>query len=183
MNILAVHDFMRTPGGSIMPEINVAQLSDKQLKALIENHRARNATDRPVYAQALDELARRRGKGLSFQRSMEIIREAARTGRFLSYKELADASGATWNKVHYSVGGHLWDLVEYAQLRGWPMLSAIVVNKGNVDTGDMEPYTLTGFVNAARGLGLTVDDPDKFLREQQQRVFEWGRSHSEETTK
>ncbi len=29
-----------------------------------------------------------------------------------AYSELADASGATWTKVHYEVGGHLWRLVD-----------------------------------------------------------------------
>jgi hypothetical protein len=53
------------------------------------------------------------------------------------------------------------------------MLSAIVVNKPNVTTGRMEPKSLKGFVGAARELGYTVTDEDAFLKEQQQRVFEW----------
>jgi hypothetical protein len=155
------------------PIILISSYSDRQLKALIDNHRARNATDRPLYIAALEEYAARRGNGLSFSRSMEVIREAAGEGRFLSYKELADRSGATWNKVHYSVGQHLWDLVEYAHRRGWPMLSAIVVNKGNTATGAMKEETLAGFVAAARALGHAIDDPEQFLREQQRLVFAW----------
>ena len=41
---------------------------------------------------------------------------------------------------------------------GWPLLSAIVVNQQNVETGDMEPLTLKGFAEAARALGYAVRD-------------------------
>lgn len=156
--------------------VMVSAYSEKQLKALIENHRAKNATDRPLYLAALEEYAARRGKGLSFAKSMQVIRQAARTGHFLSYKDLADESGAVWNTVHYSVGQHLWDLVEYAHRRGWPMLSAIVVNKENVATGDMKDETLAGFVSAATALGHVVDKPVDFLREQQRLVFAWAQA-------
>ena len=93
----------------------------------------------------------------------------------MSYKDLADASGADWSKVHYSIGEHLWSLVEYAHLKGWPMLSAIVVNKPNVATGSMEPETLKGFIAAAKELGFSITDQEAFLRDQQNRVFEWAR--------
>ncbi|MFZ1104525.1 MAG: hypothetical protein WAN86_17030, partial [Hyphomicrobiaceae bacterium] len=56
---------------------------------------------------------------------------------------------------------------------GWPMLSSIVVNKDNVETGSMEPKTLKGFIGAARALGYTVLDEQTFLKEQQQEVFRW----------
>jgi hypothetical protein len=56
---------------------------------------------------------------------------------------------------------------------GWPMLSAIVVSKPNVATGEMEPDTLKGFVRAAKGLGYVVTDESHFLREQQELVFRW----------
>ena len=155
---------------------SITDITDQQLRNLIENHRAKKATNRPLYLEALAEQARRSGKGLSFETSFGVIHAAAAEGRFVSYKELADASGADWNRVRYAIGGHLWSLVEYADRRGWPMLSAIVVNKGNVATGDMEPSTLKGFIDAARELGHPVTDEKAFLREQQQRVFDWARS-------
>jgi hypothetical protein len=52
----------------------------------------------------------------------------------------------------YWIGGLLWDLVEHAHRRDWPLPSTIVVNKPNIGTGDMEPETLKGFFNAARQL-------------------------------
>jgi hypothetical protein len=119
-------------------EIDVTALCADSLKNLIANHRAKGVTNSPAYIAALRELELRTGRGLDFDKSFQAITEAARARRFLSYKALADASGAAWSQVHYEVGGHLGRLIEYAHRMGWPMLSAIVVNKPNVSTGEME---------------------------------------------
>jgi hypothetical protein len=111
--------------------------------------------------------------------SMPCAKAAAREGNFISYKDLADASGADWNQVHYAIGSHLWDLVEFAHLNGWPMLSAIVVNKPNVGSGKMEPETLKGFIAAAHDLGYVVTDEEAFLRKQQNKVFAWAIADAE----
>lgn len=153
--------------------INVAELSDAELENLIANHRRLGATDRPQYLDALEERARRRGSGLAFKKSFAIIRAAAAQKRFLSYKDLADASGVDWGQAHYKMGAHLWDLVEYAHRMHWPMLSSIVVNKANLADGSMEPDTLKGFITAARELGYSITDEHAFLKEQQQLVFSW----------
>ncbi|MFO1128341.1 MAG: hypothetical protein U1E66_07945 [Rhodospirillales bacterium] len=158
--------------------IDVTTLSEDELKNLIANYRRLNATAQPLFRKALNELEHRKGKGLDFEKSLAIIRNAAEQGRFLSYKDLADESGAEWTHVHYSIGAHLWQLVEYADLRGWPMLSAIVVNQENVKSGQMEPGTLKGFVGAARMLGYPVIDPEAFLIEQQTRVFDWAKDRA-----
>ncbi len=153
--------------------IDVTKLSEDQLKNFLENHRRRKATSAPAYVDALREWQVRKAKGLEFDKSFRIIKAAAREHRFLSYKELADASGADWNQIHYAIGQHLWDLVEFAHLNDWPMLSAIVVNKPNVGSGTMEPETLKGFIDAARLLDYAVTDEQAFLREQQAKVFAW----------
>ena len=151
--------------------IDLEKLSTAQIETLIENHRAKKATGAPLYSDALRELEKRKGKGLDFDKSLSIIWQAAKERRYLSYKELADASGADWTQVHYEIGRHLWGLLEYAHQKELPMLSAIVVNKSNVDSGKMERDTLKGFVGAARLLGYSVTDEEAFLREQQARVF------------
>ena len=138
---------MKTP-------IVLADLTDQQLKNIIENYRRKGMTSDPVYVQALADQARRTGKGLDFKKSYDAIRTSAVEGRFMSYKELADASGAEWSKVHYSIGEHLGSLVEYAHRKGWPMLSAIVVNKPNVASGNMEPETSQGLHSGSKGAWL-----------------------------
>ncbi|MEQ8701230.1 MAG: hypothetical protein RLT05_32295 [Bauldia litoralis] len=156
--------------------IDVKALSKEQLRNLVDNHRKKNATNLTIYSDALAELERREGKGLDFDKSYEVILKAARERRFISYKDLADASGADWQAVHYSVGKHLGSLVEYAHRRGWPMLSAIVVNRPNVATGRMEPDALRGFVGIARELDIPVVNEEEFLKDQQRAVFDWAAS-------
>ena len=58
-------------------DVDVVALADQQLKALIDNHRQKAATDRAVYINALAEHARRTGHGLDFDKSFDVIRRAA----------------------------------------------------------------------------------------------------------
>jgi hypothetical protein len=161
----------------MIKETDVNRLDTDRLRTLVVNHRTKGATGSQLYLDALRELERRTGGGLDFDKSHQTIRRAAGEKRFLSYKELADASGADWSKVHYAMGGHLWRLVEYAHRKGWPMLSAIVVNQRNVATGKMEPETLKGFIAAAKDLGYVIIGEEGFLKEQQDLVFQWGASN------
>ena len=162
-----------------MPRL-IEEMSDSQIDQEIKNHRDWLAARKP-YGPAnkarLEELlaARANRAGLDLEKSLQVIREAAREGRFLSYKDLADASGAEWSKVYLNVGRHLWHVVEWAHARGMPMLSAIVVNKENQKTGEMRPETLQGFLGAAEELGRKVADGTTFLKEEQQRVFDYFR--------
>jgi hypothetical protein len=156
--------------------IDVQKLSDEQLRNIISNHRRKEMTNTSVYIEALAEQARRMGKGLDFDKSFGIIRSAAAECRFVSYKELADASGAEWSRVRYSMGHHLGSLVEYAHRKGWPMLSAIVVNQQNLASGKMEAETLKGFLAAARELNISVTDGEAFLRDHR-RQFSKSRLH------
>lgn len=153
--------------------IDVESLSNAQLENLVENHRRQRATNAPLYVDALRELEKHKGKGLDLDRSLAIIRQAAKEGRFISYKELADTSGADWNQAGFAMNEHLWNLVEYSHLRHGILFSAIVVNTPNVASGKMEAETLKGFVGAARLLDYTITDEQAFLKEQQARVFEW----------
>lgn len=154
--------------------IDVQRLSDDELRNLIRNHQAKHATDRPLYRQAIEETHRRHGGTLDLDRSLAYLRAAAAQRRFVSYGELAEANGAEWDKVRYPMNTHLWALVCLAHAKGWPMLSAMVVNKQHVATGHMEPATLTGFVGAANDLGYEITDAQSFLREQQEACFRWG---------
>ena len=112
---------------------------------------------------------------LNLETSLEAILKAAARRRFINYGEIAAINDADWQQVRYKMPSHLWDLVVLGHKKGWPMLSAIVVNKKYLDTGEMEPGTLKGFLGAARELGYTVADQDgaSFLKEQQRKIFEW----------
>ena len=55
------------------------------------------------------------------------------------------------------------------------------MNGENVETGDMEPTTLKGFVEAARWLGYDVADPAHlYLRKCQKDCFSWFAKQSEQ---
>ena len=154
--------------------MDVTKLTDEGLKNLMENHRRLDATSEPLYGAASVEWNRRHGGGLDLKTSLAYLKAAARERRFVSYGELAEANGATWDKVRYPMNAHLWALVEHAHHRGWPMLSAMVVNKDRRQTGDMDPETLKGFIAAAEALKHHISDPAEFLREQQELCFQWG---------
>ena len=81
--------------------------------------------------------------------------------------------------MRYAANQHLGDLIEYAYRRGWPLLSAIIVNQQHLDDGRMEPPTLKGFCEAARSLGYAIADEEAFLQEQQLRVFNWASEYEE----
>src|SRR5579863_8528709 len=143
--------------------MDVQGLSDDELNNLIGNHQSNGATDRPLFREAVEEMHRRHGGALDLDRSLAYLRCAAAQRRFVSYGELAEANGAVWDKVRYPMNTHLWALVCLARAKGWPMLSAMIVNKQNLDTGHMERETLAGFLKAASDLGFRVDDPETFL--------------------
>jgi hypothetical protein len=155
--------------------MDLSSKSDQQIRNLIENHERLGETSRPLYLQALAERARRSAPELDLQKTFDCILTAARAEKFISHKDIADASGAEWSKVRHKVPAKLWDIVQYAHHHGWPMLSAIVVNKPNIATGKMDPATLKGFSEAARLLGHEFSDPEAFLADQQKAVFDWAK--------
>ncbi|MER8691914.1 hypothetical protein NKI77_18130 [Mesorhizobium opportunistum] len=145
----------------------------EQLENLVVNYRREGRESDPIFPDILAARERLKSPALDFQTTLAVIRRAAAAGRFLPYKQIADESGADWSKVHWQMGGHLTRLCEYAHRRGWPLISAIVVNGENVESGSLRPESLAGFVSVARELGLSVLEPDEFLRDEQQRVFRW----------
>jgi hypothetical protein len=154
--------------------MDISKLDNERLKNLIANHEAKRATDQPLYGAAIEEWHARNGQSLDLKKSIDYLHAAAGKRRFVSYGELATANGAVWDKVRYPMNAHLWALVRRAHSLSWPMLSAMVVNKTNLGTGEMDPSTLAGFIKAAKDLGYEVPDPVAFLKEQQQACFAWG---------
>lgn len=120
------------------------------------------------------------GSPLSLSRSYKAILRAARSGSFLTYGDIAAANDAPWQKVRRLVPNHLGSLVVLAHERGWPMLSSIVVNKQNLDSGEISGKALDGLLGAAEMIGEDVDDPENFVREQQRLVFEWAKTAPDE---
>jgi 5-methylcytosine-specific restriction enzyme B len=110
---------------------------------------------------------------LDLGKSYETIRKAALERRFVSYLDLAEASGVSWNAAFRRMPQHLGQLVLLAHQRGWPMPSAIVVNRDDVATGKLEGTARDGLIAAAKDVGLAVGDPEQFVQDQQAKVFAW----------
>ena len=107
-------------------------------------------------------------------RSFAAIRAAAEARRFLSYGAVAAASGLAWQAARRRMDPHLFALCQWATARGWPLLSAIVVDQKNVAHGAMRGRPLIGFARAAERCGRIVGgDAAAFLADEQQRVFAW----------
>lgn len=151
----------------------VTEWDDSELANLVANYQRQEKVGDPYYLELLAELAHRKGAGLNFDKTFQAVLKAAKEPRFLSYKQLADESGLEWSKVRYAMNKHLDDLLEYAHRKGWPLISAIVVNQQHLADGSLEASSLKGFCDAARRLGYPVTDEVAFLREQQERVFAW----------
>ena len=107
-------------------------------------------------------------------RSFAAIRAAAEARRFLSYGAVAAASELAWQAARRRMDPHLFALCAWATERGWPLLSAIVVDQKSVAHGAMRGRPLIGFARAAERCGRIVGgDAAAFLAEEQQRVFAW----------
>lgn len=117
---------------------------------------------------------------LDLNKSYRAILAAARQGKFITYGDVAAASGAEWKKARRPIPPHLDRLVKISHERGWPLISSIVVNRDNLESGLLEGESLSGFLAAVKKLGFTFDDPKAFLRAQQQAVFEWAKAAPEE---
>ena len=116
--------------------INVEKLTNAELKQLIKNHKDRHKLSEPVFLEAMAELAQRVGHGLDFNTTLRTILAAARQRRFVCYLDIANASSVPWDTARRAIGDHLGELIAYCHGKGctsWPLLSAIVVNKPNLD--------------------------------------------------
>lgn len=110
---------------------------------------------------------------LDIEKTYQAIVHAARERKFITYSEIAAASGEPWSKARHIVPQQLGRLLEISRARDWPYLSAIVVTSQNAVSGILDSSSLAGFINAVRGLGEIVEDPEAFVAEHQKRVFAW----------
>ncbi len=116
---------------------------------------------------------------LSLEKTYQFIRKAALDRRFVSYRDIADASGVPWRAAFRRMPQHLGQLVLLTHRRGWPLPSSIVVPTGEVATGKLEGTAREGLIAAAKDVGLDVGDPEEFVKDQQHKVFEWAKTAPE----
>src|SRR3977135_1920289 len=107
---------------------------------------------------------------LDLDTTYKVIRKAALEKRFISYSDIAEASGVTWNAAWRRMPQHLGQLVRLTHERGWPIPSAIVVTKNDVSTGKLDGTAREGLIAAAKDVGVPVRDPEQFVIDEQKKV-------------
>lgn len=146
---------------------------------MTSNAELQNFSDRKLERNCARHAATDRGTfgsppALSMARTLAAIHAAARAHRCLSYGDVAAASGLPWSAARRQMDPHLFGLCRWAAGRGWPLLSAVVVDRPSVPHGAMRGRPLIGFARAAERCGRIVGpDAAGFLAEEQRRVFEW----------
>jgi hypothetical protein len=81
-------------------------------------------------AAAAAELCLLEAGRLDIRRTLAAIRAAAERRACLSYAAVAEASGLSWREARRRMDPHLFGLCRWARERGWPLLSAVVVEQG-----------------------------------------------------
>jgi hypothetical protein len=151
----------------------------KELEIIIANCQRLNRTGDARCLAASKILDDRRNGDYNMEKTVAAICERGKQGQFLSYKDIANASGLEWGNVFRQINLHLDSVCSYAHGQGWPLLPAIVVNQGNLSSGDMTVANRKGFLDAVKGAGRDVDiEPVAFIKREQKRVFDWCRSES-----
>ena len=159
--------------------IDLESKSSQELENIVANHRRLKKYGAPLFLAALVLLERRKAGGFDIEKTVRIIRGYAVDRKFISYKDIADASGLEWSRIHWTVGPHLVNVCEFAHGKGWPLLSEIVVNTDKIDTGEMKAANSEAFVEAAEIVGRDVGAyRTRFVRSEQQRVFDWATSEA-----
>lgn len=159
-----------------MVVVDLSMKSLRQLETMSFNFQRLNRIAEPRYAEVQAEIARRKSGNFDLEKTIAAIIVKARVSQFIGYKEIAEASVLEWTRCHWSVGPHLVTVCNYAHEKGWPLITAVVVNQDKVLTGEMKPENIAGFIEAARLAGRNVDlDEVSFIKREQQRVFHWAR--------
>lgn len=160
--------------------MDLAAKTDNEIEVWIRNHEAKGGTSAPLYAQLLEERARRSQakQRLNFDRSLDHLKQAAVAQICTTYGALAAASGVDWSQARHQMNGptgHLDRLLDICHARSLPLLTAICVNQGNVADGELGADALAGFVAGAKRLGISVGDARIFHHESRERCWQWGR--------
>lgn len=119
--------------------------TDAELNSLIANHERVGAWGAPLLLAAVAERSRRQDGGLDLDRTLDLIFDQTRKGRFVTYKDVAAGSKQPWEKVRWKVFSHLGDLCirEFGSRNIIP--TCVVVTEPNRLTGVLDGESLAGF--------------------------------------
>lgn len=113
---------------------------------------------------------------LNLNTTYQAIIAAAKDRKFITYGDIAKAQNLEWSKVRYAMNSHLETLLGISAANDWPLLTAIVVNQGGLQSGSMVDSAMEGFVAAAKRYGRSVNSPADFVRNEQEATFKWAQN-------
>ena len=146
----------------------IAKLNDAQLRELITNHVRLDATDRPSYQLAHEEMRRRNAGMLDPEKIITALVEAAKNRRTISYGELVDACGADWNQARFNLNNELAYVNDLGHKRYAVFLSTICTNKA----GQVEESAVNGFLAYLDEKGVSNSGGKSALIACREKVFE-----------
>jgi hypothetical protein len=156
--------------------VDLESKATKDLETIVANCVRLGRTANPLFAAASEILESRKTGEYNMEKTIATICRQGRLRSFLSYKDVADASGLNWVKSRRGVGPHLDALSVHCNDKGWPLLTSIVVHKDKLETGEMNEVNRKGFLASVHAAGRDIDiDDDAFIKREQQRVFAWCR--------
>lgn len=156
--------------------MDLTEKTDQQIQNLIENHRQAGKLGAPLAVAAIEEQARR-NKTFSFKAGFDFLLNAARDGRAVNYRQLAEAGGVlkpggVWHQ-HMARKLPLSQIVDYAHSHNLPAITALVeTTQGVTDS------ILSGFQKGLDDTGISVPTGmtiREFYFAERQRAFDWGR--------
>src|SRR5437764_11259571 len=88
-----------------MKNPDLTKKSDADLRTWIENHKYKGVTNTSLYLALVEEEARRKGRGLNPDISLNHLIAAAKAGRFTTYGALAEANHVAWHQARHLMNG------------------------------------------------------------------------------
>ncbi len=148
--------------------------TDQQIQNLINNHRRAGKLSALLAVAAIEEQAKR-NTSFDFKSGIEFLLGAARAGRAVNYRQLAEAGGVlkpgdTWHQ-HMARKIPLSQIVDYAHTHDMPAITSLIeTTQGVTDS------ILAGFQKGLDETGIRVPagmTVEEFYRSERQRAFDW----------
>ena len=153
--------------------VDITSKSVSELQNILDNYRRLGRTSEPLYSETLEEYERRQSRGLEIKKTCNAILQAAKGGKYITYREIAQQSGCEWTSVHFPMSKHLDNVIHWCHSKGFPLITAIIVSQ---DDNQLSDIAIRSLSQVARSLGLAKGQTDEdFVRSEQERVFQWAR--------
>ena len=117
---------------------------------------------------------------LDSEKTYKTLLAAAKEQSLLTFDDLAIANDVDRKTARAQLRKHLGKLSKIGHGLGWPLLSAIVVEEKDRQSGNLVGSALNEFLAVAKSTGAEVGDSSNFLAREREKVFHWASTAPEE---